>query len=392
MSVQARTWQVKSGSSIQAILNIAAPFDTILVNKGVYFCAPLIITKPISLIGIDKPILDGKKKDDIIWIQSPFVVISGFKIQNSNRGSMKDFAGIRIDHVHHVCIQSNQLINTFFGIYLSKSSQVLIQNNVLDGNGENDAQSGNGIHLWQSEHCVIQANHIRRHRDGIYFEFAHWCRIQKNISEHNFRYGLHFMFSDNDWYTYNIFRNNGTGVAVMYTKGIRMFMNRFENNWGDASYGMLMKDISDSYVLNNYFGNNTIGMYMEGSSRIQVAGNTYKQNGWAVKLLANCSQDTFTFNQFIGNSFDMSTNGNVYLNYLIQNYWDKYEGYDLNKDHLGDIPYRPVSLYAVLMEQIPQSVMLMRSFTIDMLDRAERIIPSLIPDKIMDVQPLMKYK
>jgi nitrous oxidase accessory protein len=30
---------------------------------------------------------------------------------------------------------------------------------------------------------------------------------------------------------------------------------------------------------------------------------------------------------------------------LIENYWDKYEGYDLDKNKIGDIPYHPLSLY-----------------------------------------------
>ena len=72
--------------------------------------------------------------------------------------------------------------------------------------------------------------------------------IRGNVSEGNLRYGLHFMYSDNCIYEENTFRRNGSGVAVMYTKGVQMIGNRFEDNWGPSSYGLLLKEIYDSYT------------------------------------------------------------------------------------------------------------------------------------------------
>ncbi len=107
--------------------------------------------------------------------------------------------------------------------------------------------------------CRLINNRISGHRDGIYFEFVTNSIIWRNISSHNLRYGLHFMFSHNDAYISNIFRNNGAGVSVMFTHGVKMFNNFFEDNWGDGSFGLLLKEISDSYVVGNKFTNNTSG-------------------------------------------------------------------------------------------------------------------------------------
>ena len=49
----------------------------------------------------------------------------------------------------------------------------------------------------------------------------------------------------------NTFRNNGSGVAVMFTKRVQMTGNRFEDNWGAAAYGLLLKEISDSRLDRN---------------------------------------------------------------------------------------------------------------------------------------------
>ena len=226
--------------------------------------------------------------------------------------------------------------------------------------------------------------------DGIYLEFVTGSTIQKNRSERNVRYGLHFMFSHNDTYLGNIFENNGAGVAVMYSKNVRMENNLFDKNWGPSAYGILLKDISNSHILHNKFIQNTVAIHMEGSSRIEIGRNVFKANGWALKVQASCDDNTFYHNNFYGNSFDVATNGTMTLNKFYNNYWDKYDGYDMNKDGMGDIPYHPVSMYAMVVEQNPTTLMLMRSFMVSLLDRAEKAIPSLTPENLVDNKPMIK--
>ena len=93
--------------------------------------------------------------------------------------------------------------------------------------------------------------------------------------------------------------------------------------------------------------------------------NLFKENGWAVKISASCMDNDFKHNNFISNTFDAATNGSLVLNSFKENYWDKYEGYDLNKDQIGDIPFHPLSLYAVIIETMPSAMLLYRSFMIN---------------------------
>jgi nitrous oxidase accessory protein len=237
---------------------------------------------------------------------------------------------------------------------------------------------------------LIESNQIRGHRDGIYFEFVTGSAIRKNLSEKNIRYGLHFMFSHNDKYLDNTFRDNGAGVAVMYTRNVHMQNNVFEDNWGASAYGLLLKELSGSSIIDNKFIGNTIAIHMEGSSRMEVARNVFKSNGWALKVQASCDDNTFHHNNFFSNSFDVTTNGSVMLNRFYNNYWDRYEGYDLNKDGIGDVPYHPVSMYGMVIEQNPPAVILMRSFMVSLLDKAEKAMPTLTPDKLVDSAPVIK--
>ena len=95
-------------------------------------------------------------------------------------------------------------------------------------------------------------------------------------------------------------------------------------------------------------------------------------------------------NNFIGNTFDISTNGTLVLNTFNSNYWDKYEGYDLDKNGIGDLPYHPLSLFSVIVEINPPAMLLFRSFIVSLLDKSEKIIPSLTPDNFIDNSPLMR--
>ena len=364
--------------------------DTILLNKGIYKEGNIIINKAIYLIGIDGPVLDGDNKDEILTLTGKNIVIKGIHFVNAGYSSMNDYAALKIIDATSVVIENNNFNNTFFAIHVANSTHSLIRNNTIKGNDKSEHLSGNGIHLWKCANMRVEDNSIQGHRDGIYFEFVTQSTIQNNLSEKNIRYGLHFMFSNNDNYFNNTFRNNGAGVAVMYSHKVKMEGNKFEMNWGPSSYGILLKDITDSYIQHNTFFKNSVGIHMEGSSRIDVSKNIFKENGWAIKVQASCDDNNFFQNNFFGNSFDVATNGSLVLNKFYNNYWDKYEGYDLNKDGIGDVPYHPVSMYSMIVEQNPNALILLRSFIVSLLDKAEKAIPSLASENLIDDKPMIK--
>ncbi|HXS58601.1 MAG TPA: NosD domain-containing protein, partial [Hanamia sp.] len=256
--------------------------------------------------------------------------------------------------------------------------------------GKDEVQSGNGIHCWKSDSLLIIGNTIQGHRDGIYFEFVTNSLVWRNISRKNVRYGIHFMFSHHDTYIGNVFEENESGVAVMYTKFIHMYNNYFLNNWGGAAYGILLKDITDSDISGNVFMKNTTALNMEACSRINLYKNTFSNNGFAVKIQASCDNNDFTNNNFKGNTFDIGTNGSLVLNTFNGNYWDKYEGYDINRDNIGDVPYHPVSMYSMIIESNPAALMLFRSLIVSLLDKTEKILPGITPENLKDEKPLMR--
>lgn len=374
--------------NIKKAIALSRDGDTIIVSYGIYKEGTIVINKKIVFIGKNHPVLDGQKKFEVLSIKADNVIVDGFKIIKSGFATLDDPCGIKVYNRNYVVIQNNILDDNFFGIYIQNGTNCIIKNNKLLAFGKDEQQIGNGIHCWKSDSLQIIGNTISGHRDGIYFEFVTNSVIWRNISTQNIRYGLHFMFSNDDAYISNIFKSNGAGVAVMFTKRVKMFNNYFEENWGDAAYGLLLKEISDSFIIGNKFDKNTSGIYMEGTNRILVEKNIFESNGWGMKIQASCMDNTIRENNFVGNTFDISTNGSLVLNCFNGNYWDKYEGYDLNKNGVGDVPFHPLSLFAVLTEKNPSAMLLFRSFMITLLDKSEKILPSITPDNFIDNFPL----
>lgn len=392
VAAAADTTYVSGGSTAtleKAILR-ASPYSVIYLRAGTYKVHDLVIRKPITLTGDKKAILDGNDKGTILIIENTQVQLHGLTFQNTGYSSVDERAAIKLLTARGCVISNNTILNACFGISVVNSTNCVIKNNTLHAEGISEQRSGNGIHAWKSDSLTIKKNTVTGHRDGIYFEFVTKTGVYENVSTDNLRYGIHFMFSNDDEYIGNTFARNGSGVAVMFSKMVHIRKNIFSDCIGGAAYGILLKEINDSEIEHNQFIRNTNGVYMEGTNRVYVKSNAFISNGWACRVQASCSSVILTDNNFIGNSFDVATNGSLAMQNFNGNYWDRYEGYDLDENGTGDIPYAPVSMYGVIVERMPYAMLLYRSFMVYLLDRSEKVMPGFTTDQVKDHTPKMK--
>ncbi len=380
-----------STRSLKQAIAISNSGDTIIVSHGIYNESNLLIDKSLTLIGKDYPVIDAQFRSGIFTImKARRTFIKGFQLQNVKVSYVNDLAAISIVNSNGCVIENNKLNKAYYGVHVSKSDSCYIGHNVLVANAKKESAAGNGIHLWYCKNALIEGNTIRGHRDGIYLEFVENSLIKNNTSTRQIRYGLHFMFSHNNEFFKNTFQDNGAGVAVMYSKKIKMYENKFFDNWSSISTGLLLKEISDGFIERNSFKKNTTAIYMEGCNRNNIMNNNFIENGWALKILGNCEDNRILKNNFISNTFEVVTNSSRNVNIFENNYWSKYNGYDLNKDGVGDVPHSPITLFSYMLEQIPPSIVLLRSLFIDLLNLAEKITPVITPVDFKDASPKMK--
>jgi nitrous oxidase accessory protein len=377
--------------SLAEAVRQAPPHATILVRAGAYREPPIVVERPLTIVGEGRPVIEPRDEGTLIRVVADDVAVRGLVMANIPASHVEDRAALRFERVRRCVVEDNEIRNAPYGLYLSESSDCRIVRNVVRGSGGNDGRRalGNAIHLWSSHHITIADNVVTGHRDGLYFEFVQDTTIERNTSDRNARYGLHFMFSHRCAYRDNRFVRNGAGVAVMYTREVEMAGNTFEDNRGPTAYGLLLKDISESRLTANRFTGNTVGLHIEGGGRLIVSSNRFTGNGWAVRLMANSPQNRFEGNVFDGNSFDLATNSRATAAAVSGNWWDRYRGYDLDRDGRGDVAYHPVRLFSLIVASHPSSVILMRSAFVDLLDAAERALPVLTPETLVDTAPLM---
>ena len=389
MAASARTWRHAARTGLNALIQRAQPGDTIRI-KGTVAEGTITLNKRLVLMGEANAVVDGGGRGDVIIVSADSITVKGLTVRGARHSSLEDMAGIKVSNCRGVRIIGNTLDRCFFAIYLNNAHGALLEGNQVNGDVAHPDSMANGIHLWKCDGAAIRGNRVHHHRDGIYLEFVTDSRIEGNRTWSNQRYGLHFMFSHRDAYELNRFEDNGAGVAVMFSKEITMLRNEFRNNLGGSAYGLLLKEINDARIERNVFAGNTVGILVDGCNRAQVQENEFRGNGWAVKLFANSTATVFERNTFAGNTFDMTTNGDLVLSTLQGNYWDRYNGYDLDRDGRGDVPHRPLSIFALVAERMPFAMVLSRSLMVNLLDQSERIVPTLTPAALEDKQPLMK--
>jgi nitrous oxidase accessory protein len=375
--------------SLQSAIRSARRHGRIVVRAGTYREPTITVDKPLTILGEGWPTFLGTEHD-VLVVTGDSVTITGLVFRHVTATAAEDRAAIRFAGVRHCTLKNSRFYDTFFAVYLAKSSDCRIDGNRIVGTGTTQALSGNGIHSWSSSDLTIRGNDITGHRDGIYLEFTTGSVIRNNQSTRNLRYGLHFMFSHHCEYLDNSFSSNGAGVAVMFSDSVDMRRNLFHRSWGSGAYGLLLKELRDSRIEDNRFLGNTVGLWTEGTSRVVVTANDFSENGWALRVLGDATDNQFRGNRFKGNSFDVGTAPGQNSNVFDANYWDRYRGYDLDHNGYGDVPFQPVRLFSLFVQQSEPALILLHSFFTDLLDIAERVIPSLTAETMMDRRPLMR--
>lgn len=386
----ARVLHATPRRSLAVQLAEAAPGDTVRLAVGVYRGDSVVVAKPLLLVGDPGAVLDGGGGGHVLMVRADHVTVRGLILRGAGLSYRADHAALLGESCRHLTVEACRFEDNFFGIYLARCRDTTILNNQLRASGVRETASGNGIHLWHCRDTRIQGNRVEGHRDGIYLEFVRHAQIQFNHGHANLRYGLHFMFSDSCRYVKNEFDGNGAGVAVMYSHWVEMTGNQFHDNWGPASYGVLLKEISDSTIRDNLFEANTTGLLVEASNRLVATGNTFRRNGWALRLMANSMDGLYEDNQFLANAFDVATNSRQNFSRFRRNYWDRHRGYDLDRDGFADTPYRPAGVFSQVVADQSPALVLLRSLFVELLDAAERAFPLLTPVSLLDEEPRMR--
>lgn len=165
-------------SSIQKAIDNASDGDIIFVYSGIYFEHLEIISKSLVIQGEQKEatIVDAKGTGTALLIQNADnIIISGFTFQNIS-GLVWLEAGICLNDSHGCIIKDNIICNCGHGIFLYRSSDIAITQNILIDNKE-------GIIYYDTDNNTIKRNNIEN--SSIVGIYLNGCK-SVSISENNF--------------------------------------------------------------------------------------------------------------------------------------------------------------------------------------------------------------
>lgn len=389
--VEARTWAVPGGSSLQQAIAEARPGDRLLVPPGRYQGALAVTVPDLELMGLPGAVLDGQGQGTVVLVVAPRVRLQGFTVTGSGRSESGDDAGIKVLGVRGCRLENNRLVDVHHGIYLQGASASLVLGNRMDGSypGTAIAGGGDGVHAWNAPGCTLRGNELAWFRDGLYLEFAARSRVERNLSRDHRRYGLHFMFMDDGVFHHNRFLRSMAGSVLMYSHRIRVERNDFSQHHGTAGHGVLLKDVSDSILTHNRLADNHVGLFMDGSNRNQVRHNLIGGNGWGLQLYSSSAGNRFEANSFVLNGYDVAVDMARSRNAFVGNYWSGYHGYDLHGQGHGAVPHAPVSAFGMLVMQYPDLYAFGDSPAVSALAFAQRLVPALAPSELRDPRPLL---
>lgn len=378
--------------SINAAISSAADGDVVQVQPGIYV-ENIVVNKALIIEGIGLPTIKGTGHGSVIEITADNTVIRGLRITTSGSDLVKEDAGILL-HSSGNTIEDSELSDILFGIYLFHSANNTIRRNKISGRTELESGSrGGGIHLWNSANNQIEDNVITEARDGMYVQNSSDNEFRRN-RVHDLRYGLHFMSSDNNKFEDNVFFDNIAGAAIMYSQNIELKRNTFVHNRGFSSFGILFQDCRKCTIEENLVLDNAVGLFLEGSRNSAFRRNTIAENDVAMEIFTSSEENEFTANNFINNMSPLTLIGKASSTLWNTgdggNYWDDYDGYDLDGDGVGDVAHQIHNVFEYLEGNFPRLRIYLNSPAARSLVAAEKAFPILKGSREFDQRPLMR--
>ena len=376
-------------SPLQARIDAAQPGDRIEVLAGTYE-GDLLIDRPLVLVGVGRPRLAGSGTGSVIRVRAADVTIDGFDIDGRRGGDLgRDTSGIHVA-APRVTIRNVGVRNALFGIYLREADDAVIERSRIDGiPGLPPGESGSGIHVWNSRRFLLDDIDIVGTRDGIYMQSSSEGIVRRTRAR-DLRYGLHYMFSDDNLFEDNTFERGDAGTALMYSRRITFRRNRFVHNRGFASVGLLLKDCDDVVAEDNLIADNARGIFLEGSYRNQFRRNVVALSDTALVIYDSSGQNVIEGNSFVGNLTPLTLSGRRTDTRIEGNYWSDHGQPDLDGDGIADRPYRLSNLFDHVRGNLTAADLFSHGIAVAALGAAERAFPVLDPIPVIDPRPLMR--
>jgi nitrous oxidase accessory protein len=375
---------------LQAVISQAEAGDILVLQSGRHL-GPISVAKSITIEGADDATIEGNGTGTVITVNAPDVVLRNFQVTGSGLLLETQDSGIFLTPAAtNAQVTGLHVVDNLIGVYVSGANNALVSGNRIIGRSDLRLnERGNGVQVWNAPGAVIAENEISAGRDGIFVTTSK-RNIFRDNDIHDVRIAVHYMYTNDSQVIGNISRRNQVGYAIMYSSGIKVRDNISEN---DRDRGMLFNFANGIEIVGNMVsGGPKNCLFIYNSNRNQISGNYIAGCDIGIQFTAGSEQNDIYSNAFVANRTQVKYVGTRWLEWSangVGNYWSDNSAFDLDRNGIGDAPYRPNDLTDQIIWRYPAAKLLLNSPAIQVLKWAQGAFPALHPGGVIDSFPLM---
>ncbi len=378
---------------LQPWIDLTPAGGTLKLPPGVY-AGPATISHPIVLEGARRVRLDGGGRGRVLTVATSGATVRGLSIVNSGVSHDQLDSGIFITGNDNT-IEDNVIEDVLFGIALQQADGNVIRRNRIRSKSWDSADRGDGIRLWYSRRNLIEGNDIAQIRDLTITNSPYNRFIGNRIVDS--RRAMNFLFSHRSLVVGNEISRNSSGMSILNSEGMIIRGNRITHVMDASGACIALKESSAALVVGNEIVHCAVGILADSPlhpvNRIAILNNRIAYNITGINFYGEKSGHLVFYNRFehnlwqalVGESSDALVNNSWY-----GNYWDDYEGFDRNRDGIGDTPYEIWAWADRIWMEEPKAKFFRNAPALEILDFLERLAPFASPALILrDEAPRM---
>ncbi len=379
------------GDALSVALSAAPPGEVLVLAPGVHR-GPVRIDRTVTLVGEPGAIIDGGGAGSTVTISAPEVVLRGLVIRNSGADLAAQDSGVTVDaEGDGAVIENNRILDNLMGVSLRGPEKAVVRGNLIEGRRYRRMNDrGDDVWIWNSPGSIVENNDIRWGRDGIFVTTSRDNLFRGNRFR-GLRYAVHYMYTNDSRLEGNLSLGNSMGFGLMFSTGLEVTGNLSE---GDAQRGILLNYVNGSVISGNVVrGGAEKCVFIYNSNKNTFASNWFEGCDIGIHFTAGSERNGIYGNAFVDNREQVKYVGTRDLEWSRDgrgNYWSDYLGFDLDRDGIGDRPYRPNDLVDQIFWRYPLAKLLFNSPALHLLRWAQREFPGLHPGGVTDSFPLMR--
>lgn len=372
---------------LQAVLDAAEPGSILWLEPGSYQ-GPFRIAKPLVLWGPADAVLRARA-GSTLRVEADRVQLLGFTVEGSGQRFDLMEGGLSLTG-EDLRIEGVTVRDALFGIMVLGCERAHVIGNTVIGTGiPAMGLRGDGIRLWETNDSVVEDNVVRDSRDLVVW-YSSRNTLRRN-EVRRCRYGTHFMFSHGNTVEDNAYVDNEVGVFAMYSRDLTLRRNLLARSGGAAGIGLGLKEAGNILAEDNWILANTVGIYADSSPLDPSHTNVYRRNTVRYSEIALSLHAAVKRTEVEGNVFrdngtvvQVGGGGDALKCRFEGNYYDTYQGYDLDGDGKGDVPFEFRRLSTQLEGRYPELALLHGAPAMGLVDIAGQVLPLFAPKRLLE--------